>query len=189
MLSLVFKSIIRIWPMSLKTIFLDRDGVINHEVGYLHKIEDFQFINGVFEACLQFQSLNFQIVVISNQSGISRGYYSESDFHKVNNWMLDQFKRQGINILDVFFCPHGPKDGCECRKPKPGMLFQAKQKHGIDMSRSWMIGDTETDMIAANAAGINDTILVRSGHDIDAKNSSAKYILNSIKEAQSIINH
>ena len=69
------------------------------------------------------------------------------------------------------------------------MLFQAKQKHGIDMSRSWMIGDTETDMIAANAAGINDTILVRSGHDIDAKNSSAKYILNSIKEAQSIISH
>ena len=173
--------------MSIKTIFLDRDGVINHEVGYLHKIEDFQFINGVFEACLYFQSLGYEIVVVTNQSGINRGYYNESDFQKVNSWMLDQFKHQGINILDVFFCPHGPDDCCDCRKPKPGMLFKAKEKHKIDMNRSWIIGDKEADVKAANAAGINQTILVKSGHDIDAKNSNATHILNSIKEAQSVI--
>jgi len=173
--------------MSIKTIFLDRDGVINHEVGYLHKIEDFRFINGVFEACLYFQSLGYEIVVVTNQSGINRGYYNESDFQKVNSWMLDQFKHQGINILDVFFCPHGPDDCCDCRKPKPGMLFKAKEKHKIDMNRSWIIGDKEADVKAANAAGINQTILVKSGHDIDAKNSNATHILNSIKEAQSVI--
>jgi len=173
--------------MSIKTIFLDRDGVINHEVGYLHKIDDFQFIDGVFEACLYFQSLNFKIVVITNQSGIGRGYYNEIDFHQVNNWMLDQFKLRGINILDVFFCPHRPEDACECRKPKPGMLLKAKQKHDIDMNYSWMIGDKEADVKAANAAGINQTILVKSGHDIDIKNSNANHILKSIMEAQSVI--
>ena len=173
--------------MSIKTIFLDRDGVINHEVGYLHKIDDFQFIDGVFEACLYFQSLNFKIVVITNQSGIGRGYYNEIDFHQVNNWMLDQFKLRGINILDVFFCPHRPEDACECRKPKPGMLLKAKQKHDIDMNYSWMIGDKESDVKAANAAGISQTILVKSGHDIDIKNSNANHILKSIMEAQSVI--
>ena len=173
--------------MSIKTIFLDRDGVINHEVGYLHKVEDFRFIEGVFEACRHFQSLGFQIVVVTNQSGIGRGYYGEAEFHQVTDWMLKQFKDQNIDILDVFFCPHGPEDGCGCRKPKPGMLLQAKEKHDIDMSQSWMIGDKEADVIAANAAGINHTILVKSGHDIDEANSNAEYILDSIKQAQTII--
>lgn len=173
--------------MSIKTIFLDRDGVINHEVGYLHKVEDFRFIEGVFEACRYFQSLGYQIVVVTNQSGIGRGYYGEVEFHQVTDWMLQQFKDQNIDILDVFFCPHGPEDGCECRKPKPGMLLQAKEKHDIEMSLSWMIGDKEADVKAANAAGIENTILVKSGHDIDEKNSKAKHVLASIKQAQAVV--
>ena len=173
--------------MPTKVIFLDRDGVINHEVGYLHKIEDFKFIDGVFEACLAFQSSGYQIVVITNQSGIGRGYYGEQEFHQVNDWMLAQFSAQGINVLDVFFCPHGPEDGCSCRKPKPGMLLTAQEKHDIDMSQSWMIGDKEADVSAANAAGINNTILVKSGHDIDEENSNAKYVLDSIKQTQMVI--
>ena len=173
--------------MSIKVIFLDRDGVINHEVGYLHKVEDFKFIDGVFEACLSFQSLGYQIVVITNQSGIGRGYYGEQEFHQVNDWMLAQFSAQGVDVLDVFFCPHGPEDGCTCRKPKPGMLLDAKEKHDIDMSLSWMIGDKEADVTAANAAGINNTVLVKSGHDIDEENSNAKYVLDSIKQTQTVI--
>ncbi len=173
--------------MSIKTIFLDRDGVINHEVGYLHKVEDFRFIEGVFEACRYFQSLGYQIVVITNQSGIGRGYYGEAEFHQVTGWMLNQFKDQDIDILDVFFCPHGPEDGCECRKPKPGMLLQAKEKHNIEMNHSWMIGDKEADVTAANAAGIKNTILVKSGHDIDEQNSKAKHVLASIKQAQAVV--
>jgi len=155
--------------MSKKVIFLDRDGVINKEVGYLHKIEDFEFIDGVFDACLYFQLLDYQIIIVTNQSGIERGYYSENDFHIVNNWMLGQFKGLGVDILDVFFCPHGPKSNCDCRKPKPGMFNQANKKHGINMEESWMIGDKEADIQAANAASIKNTVLVKSGHAIDEK--------------------
>jgi len=173
--------------MSKKVVFLDRDGVINKEVGYLHKIEDFEFIDGVFDACLYFQSLSYQIIIVTNQSGIERGYYSENDFHIVNNWMLEQFKDQEIDILDVFFCPHGPESNCDCRKPKPGMFNQANDKHDINIKNSWMIGDKEADIQAANAAGIQNTILVKSGHAIDEKNSKAKFILNSIEQAKKVI--
>ena len=173
--------------MTIKTIFLDRDGVINKEVGYLHKIQDFEFINGVFEACLYFQLLDYQIIIVTNQSGIGRGYYDEDAFHVVNNWMLNQFKNQGINILDVFFCPHSPESNCDCRKPKPGMFNQASDKYNIDMKKSWMIGDKEADIMAANAAGIQNTLLVKSGHQIDEKNSKAKFILDSIKQVAEVI--
>ncbi|MBC8552304.1 MAG: D-glycero-beta-D-manno-heptose 1,7-bisphosphate 7-phosphatase [Candidatus Brocadiales bacterium] len=173
--------------MGIKTIFLDRDGVINKEVGYLHKIKDFEFIDGVFDACLYFQSLDYQIIIVTNQSGIERGYYSENDFHIVNNWMLEQFKGRGVDILDVFFCPHGPESNCDCRKPKPGMFNQANDKHNIDIKNSWMIGDKEADIQAANTAGIENTILVKSGHAIDEKNSKAKFVLNSIEQAKEVI--
>jgi len=173
--------------MPIKTIFLDRDGVINKEVGYLHKIEDFEFIDSVFDACLYFQSLNYQIIIVTNQSGISRGYYDKNAFHIVNNWMLGKFKNQGVNILDVFFCPHGPESNCDCRKPKPGMFNQANDKYGIDMKNSWMIGDKEADIKAANTAGIQNTILVKSGHEIDKKNSNAQFILDSIERAKEVI--
>jgi len=173
--------------MPVKTVFLDRDGVINKEVGYLHKIQDFEFIDGVFEACLYFQSLNYQIIVVTNQSGIGRGYYDEDDFHIINNWMLEQFKNKRIEILDVFFCPHDPESNCDCRKPKPGMFNQANEKHDIDMEKSWMIGDKEADVAAANSAGIKNTILVKSGHTIDEENSKAKFILDSIKQVSTVI--
>jgi len=173
--------------MSKKVIFLDRDGVINKEVGYLHKIEDFEFIGGVFDACLYFQSLGYQIIIVTNQSGIERNYYNESDFHVVNDWMLKQFKNQGVDILDVFFCPHGPESNCDCRKPKPGMFNHANDKHGIDIKNSWMIGDKEADIQAANTAGIENTILVKSGHAINEKNSKAKFVLNSIEQAKEVI--
>ncbi len=173
--------------MTIKTIFLDRDGVINKEVGYLHKIEDFEFINGVFDACLYFQSLDYQIIIVTNQSGIERGYYSENDFHTVTKWMLEQFKNKGIDILDVFFCPHGPKSACECRKPKPGMFIQANSKYDIDMESSWMIGDKKADITAANSAGIQNTVLVKSGHVIDEENSNAKFILDSIEQVKTVI--
>ena len=173
--------------MTIKTIFLDRDGVINKEINYLHKIEDFEFIDGIFDACLHFQSLGYKIIIITNQSGISRGYYSVTDYQKVTQWMLGQFKQKNINILDIFHCPHGPDSTCDCRKPKPGMFLKAKAKHNTDMEKSWMIGDKERDTIAANSAGIDNTILVRSGHRIDESNSNAKIIINSIRQAKRII--
>ena len=173
--------------MLIKTIFLDRDGVINKDINYLHKIDDFEFIDGIFDVCLYFQSLGYKIIIITNQSGISRGYYSHSDYQKVTQWMLDQFKYKNINILDVFHCPHGPDSTCNCRKPKPGMFLKAKDKHNTDMEKSWLIGDNEIDVIAANEAGIENTILVKTGHRIDESNSYARFILDSIQQSKQII--
>jgi len=173
--------------MTTKTIFLDRDGVINKDIGYLFKIDDFEFIKGVFEACRHFHQLDYKIIIISNQSGIARGYYNANDYHKLTKWMLDQFNHNSIKILDTFFCPHIPNFCCDCRKPKPGMLLEAKNKYNINMQNSWMIGDKETDIKAANLAGINNTILVRSGHSIDESNSKSRFIIDSINQSKELI--
>ena len=173
--------------MSIKTIFLDRDGVINKEINYLHKIEDFEFIDGVFETCRYLISLDYQIIVITNQSGISRGYYTEKDFQIITEWMIAEFQKNDIIILDIFHCPHLPNSNCNCRKPKPGMLLDAKYKHNIDMQNSWLIGDKEIDIIAANSSGITNTILVKSGHKINEVDSNAKYFLDSIQQSQQVI--
>ena len=173
--------------MPIKTIFLDRDGVINKEVNYLNKIDDFEFIDGIFDACLYFTNLGYKIIVITNQSGISRGFYSESDYQKITQWMLGQFKNNNIDILDIFHCPHGPDSTCDCRKPMPGMFFSAKTKHNVDMKKSWMIGDSERDIIAANAANIENTILIKSSHEINELNSNAKFIVNSINQSMQLI--
>jgi len=173
--------------MALKTIFLDRDGVINKEMNYLYKIKDFEFIDGVFESCLFFQDLNYKIIIVSNQSGVARGFFTESDYHILTKWMIKQFKSKGISILDTYYCPHLPESSCNCRKPKSGMFIKAIDKHNIDPQISWMIGDKETDIEAANLAGIKNTILVRSGHTIDEANSSAKFIVDSIKYSVNLI--
>ena len=155
---------------SKKVIFLDRDGVINEEVNYLRRINEFRFIDGVFDACLQFLDCGYQIIIITNQSGISKGYLNERKFMQITKWMTDQFRKKNIKILDIFYCPHNPEDNCACRKPNPGMFLQAKKKHNIDMAHSWAIGDKETDIVAANNSGISKTILVKSGHKFDYKN-------------------
>ena len=173
--------------MAIKTIFLDRDGVINKEVNYLHKIEDLEFIDGVFDACVYFQSLGYQIIIITNQAGIARGYFNKEDYYALTSWMLKQFQLNGIKVLDIFYCPHGPNSSCNCRKPKPGMFLEADKIHRINLKDSWMIGDKETDIQAAHKAGIEKTILVKSGHPIDMNNSKSMFIIDSIKEAIKII--
>jgi D-glycero-D-manno-heptose 1,7-bisphosphate phosphatase len=173
--------------MTIKSIFLDRDGVINKELEYLYMINEFKFIEGTFEACQYFQSLEYKIIIITNQSGIARGLYTENDFQILTDWMIAEFKKNDINILDVFHCPHLPDLNCNCRKPKPGMLFEAKFKHNVDMENSWLIGDKEADIIAANSSGIDNTILVKSGHKINETDSNAKYILGSILQSKQVI--
>ena len=101
--------------------------------------------------------------------------------------MIKQFETKGISILDTYYCPHLPYASCNCRKPKPGMLNEAINKYDIDTEMSWMIGDQETDIKAANLAGIENTILVRSGHSIDESSSDAKFIIDSIKHSINLI--
>ena len=173
--------------MTVKTIFLDRDGVINKEVNYLSNIEDFEFINGVFDACKHFQSLGYSIIIVTNQSGIGRGYYNEDDFQILTKWMLSKFKENKIEILDIFYCPHSPNNQCQCRKPNTGMFLLARDKYMIDMKSSWSIGDKESDIEASVLSGISNTILVRSGHKTDESKSKAKYFLESIYESIKLI--
>lgn len=109
--------------MQKKIIYLDRDGVINEDFGYVSKIENFKFVNGVFEACKEFLALGYEIIVVTNQSGIGRNYYSEDEFLELTKHMKNEFKKKDIDILNVYYCPHNPDDNCSCRKPKTGMIL------------------------------------------------------------------
>lgn len=150
-----------------KAVFLDRDGVINDDHGYTFRIRDFKFFDGVFPACRRFMSMGYKLVIVTNQSGIARGYYSEADFENLTDYMLNEFKQQGVYIDAVYHCPHHGQEGygdykvdCDCRKPKPGMLYTAASELNIDLSQSVMIGDKITDMIAGKAAGVKKCILI-----------------------------
>jgi D-glycero-D-manno-heptose 1,7-bisphosphate phosphatase len=150
-----------------RALFLDRDGVINLDIGYLHRAEDCVFVPGIFELVRQARKADYDVFVATNQAGIARGYYSEEMFAAFTGWMLEQFAARGAPITHVYYCPHHPTAGigdygiaCECRKPAPGMFLRAAREHGIDLSRSIMVGDAETDMAAAQAAGIPTRYLV-----------------------------
>lgn len=156
-----------------KALFLDRDGVINIEKDYLYKKEDFEFVDGIIELCKYYQSLNYLIFVVTNQSGIARRYYSEEDFLLLTQWMMQQFLEHGITITKVYYCPHHPdiSGDCRCRKPHPGMLERAQKEFDLDMTHSIMIGDKERDIEAALNAGITQTYLLDETAHI--KNSKA----------------
>ncbi|MFC0120256.1 D-glycero-beta-D-manno-heptose 1,7-bisphosphate 7-phosphatase [Pseudoalteromonas xiamenensis] len=173
-----------------KAIFLDRDGVVNVDHAYVHKADDFQFIEGVFEACKLFQANGYALVIVTNQSGIGRGYYSEAQFHELTNWMCEEFQRHGVEITGVYFCPHHPKNAqgeylreCDCRKPYPGMLLQAANEHVLDLASSVMVGDKSSDMEAAHAAGVPNRVLVRSGQKIsESCQALATHVVDSLAE-------
>ena len=170
-----------------KTIFLDRDGVINIDKHYLYKIEDFEFCENIFETCKYFQDLGYQIIIITNQSGIGRKYFTQTDFDKLTQWMLNQFKKNKIEILDIFYCPHSPEDNCDCRKPKPGMIEKACEKYDIDLDNSWMIGDKESDIELAFNARIVNSILISSEYNYQIKSLKTKNIIKNIIETKNII--
>ena len=163
----------------MKAIFLDRDGIINIDKSYVHKIEDFKFCEGIFETLQHLLSLDYLLFVVTNQSGIGRGYYSEDDFKKLTSWMLKEFMHRGIKITKVYYCPHDPNDGCECRKPKTAMFERAKKEFGIDMQNSWMIGDKLSDIEAGKNAGILNTVFINN-HICKESSYSVKSILDII---------
>ena len=153
----------------MKALFLDRDGVINLDHGYVGKVEDFEFVDGILDCIRRLQTKGFQPIVVTNQSGIGRGYYSLEDFEKVTDFMLQKMREHGIAIerAHVFFCPHTPDRGCDCRKPAPGMFLQAKKRFGIDMAASLMLGDKPSDIEAAKAAGVGRAIPVPKNGPVD----------------------
>jgi len=154
-----------------KALFLDRDGVINIDYGYVSKIKDFKFIDGILDFIKSAQKKGYLPIVVTNQSGIGRGYYSLEDFEKLTEWMLEQMQQAGIEIdrSQVFYCPHAPEDGCDCRKPMPGMLLEAKKCFNIDMKNSWMIGDKLSDIEAAKSAGVENSYLTEKNRKLNVK--------------------
>lgn len=153
-----------------KTIFLDRDGTINVEKNYLHKIEDFEFENRAIEALKILSDLGYQLIVVTNQSGIARGYYGEEDLEKLNNYMMEELKKNGVEITACYFCPHHLEKGvgkyrveCECRKPNPGMLLKGINEYQVDIKNSYMVGDRQSDLEAGIRAGVKP-ILVKTGY-------------------------
>ena len=164
--------------MSKKALFLDRDGVINIEKDYLYKIEDFEFIDGIFDLCRFFQERDYEIFVVTNQSGIDRGYYDEDDFQVLSQWMVEAFKKETITITHVYHCPHHPdiSGPCECSKPKPGMLYDAIKTYDIDVEGSLLVGDKERDIKAGQAAGLSYTYLFTH----ESSSSSATKIVDSL---------
>ena len=151
---------------SRRALFLDRDGVINVDTGYLHRIEECEFIPGVFDLARRAHALDYAIIVVTNQAGIARGLYSEQIFETFMQWMRAEFDAQGAPLTDVYHCPHHPEVGgallrmrCACRKPAPGMLLRAAQEWNIDLAASMLVGDSVTDIEAAQAAGVQRRVL------------------------------
>ena len=138
-----------------KALFLDRDGTINIDYGYVFQPEKFHLVDGIIDLCKKAQEKGYLIIVITNQSGIARGYYTDSEFQKLNNYMISLFARKGVKITDVLYCPEleGPR-----RKPECGMFIEAMEKYNIDMAKSVSIGDKDRDIEAGRKAGVGKNL-------------------------------
>ena len=152
--------------MHSPAIFLDRDGVINHNYGYVYKQENFDFIEGIFDIALHAHKLKYKLIIITNQAGIGRGYYTEEQFHHLTAWMCDQFSIAGSHIEHVYYSPYHPTEGIGkylkddySRKPNPGMILQAQNDFSIDLGSSILMGDKVSDIQAGIAAGVGTNLL------------------------------
>ena len=152
-----------------RALFLDRDGVVNIDHGYVHRVEDFHFHPGIFQLCRAAQTLEYRIVVVTNQAGIGRGYYTESAFVALTRWMVGRFAEEHVEIAGVYYCPCHPVDGiagynndCFARKPRPGMVLRAAADLALDLTSSILVGDRESDISAARTAGVGVKILLGS---------------------------
>jgi D-glycero-D-manno-heptose 1,7-bisphosphate phosphatase len=144
-------------------IFLDRDGTITEEVGYLNHLSRFRLLDGVASAIRRLNESQLPVVVVTNQSGVGRGYFPEQLVRDVHERMKAELSDAGAHVEGVYYCPHVSADDCECRKPKPGMLQQAARELALDLSRSFVVGDRHADVELAHVVGAR-SILVRSGY-------------------------
>lgn len=163
-------------PCARPAAFLDRDGVINTDHGYVAKWDDFEFLPGAEDAMRGLRSLGFRLVIVTNQSGIGRGYYTETDVDTLHQTLIAHCAAMDVEIAGIYYCPHHPSEAkgdylqlCECRKPAPGMLLTASKELNIDLDVSIMVGDKPSDMEAAQRAGVGKRFQVTQGSaDADA---------------------
>ena len=144
-----------------KAVFLDRDGVLNKELGdYVCRLEDFQLLDN-FEALKKLQDKGYLLIVATNQGGLAKGWYTEETLAQMHQHLRNEYHKHGVEITDIFYCPHHPDftGVCDCRKPKPGLLLQGIAKYNIDPAQSYFIGDRERDVEAGTAAGIKGILI------------------------------
>ncbi|HSY68993.1 MAG TPA: HAD family hydrolase [Edaphobacter sp.] len=153
--------------MRKRALFLDRDGVVNEEVGYLHRADEVRFVNGIFALCRTAAGLGYRLIVVTNQAGIARGYYSEADFEVLMEFMRGKLRAEGVELDAVYYCPFHPEHGVgryrqehEDRKPGTGMLRRGAREFGVELSESVLVGDRCSDVGAANAAGLRQAFLM-----------------------------
>jgi D-glycero-D-manno-heptose 1,7-bisphosphate phosphatase len=171
-----------------RALFLDRDGVINEDRAYVHRIEDFRFTDGIFDTAAVARELGFALVVVTNQAGIGRGLYDWSDFHRLTAWMSGEFARRGTPLTQVYACPYHPEARAPYRvadhpdrKPNPGMLVRAIREHGFDPTQCLLIGDKEIDITAGLRAGLGGTALLSAV--VEAQDTRANAVLRSHRDA------
>lgn len=171
-----------------RCLFLDRDGIINKDIGYAYKPSDIEFMPGIFQLCETFNQRGYIIIIVTNQSGIARGYYSEDDFQALNRWIEKEFLQRGIHISATYHCPHHPEISgpCDCRKPQAGMLLSAIKHYKIDPQSSIMIGDKLSDMQAAETAKIG-TKLWLCDNSNDIAQSPADIQASDLRQALALL--
>lgn len=174
-------------------VFLDRDGTLNEEVNYLHKIENFEWVPGAPEAVRRLNALGVAVLVVTNQSGVARGYYDEDTVDRLHAWMNEELSQIGATIDAFYFCPYHPEGTVEeyrslshCRKPNSGMFEEAMEDWRVDPDRSFVVGDKNTDLIPGNELGMT-TILVRTGHGEAENDAIADHAVADVGAAVDVI--
>jgi len=166
----------------LKIAFLDRDGVINIDKDYAYKIEDFEFKDGIFEFIDELKKMGYGIIIVTNQSGIGRGYYTLDQFFELDEWMRGELERSGVSVLKTYFCPHRPSDTCNCRKPKPGLIERAKNEFDISLEDSILIGDKISDINAGINGGVGKNILLKGKVGEDYSFEKADFVADNFEQ-------
>lgn len=184
----IIKQILGVYAkLQVKAIFIDRDGTINdNRDGYVHRIADFDYLPGALKALRLLSRTDYKIIIVTNQSGIGRGYYTQKAYDKLMKFMLADFRQKKIRIDKVYFCPHHPADRCDCRKPKVGLLLKAVRDFGVSLNDSWLIGDDDCDVVMGREANVktikigplNSKLKVRPNFVASDLAAAAKIILN-----------
>jgi D-glycero-D-manno-heptose 1,7-bisphosphate phosphatase len=145
-------------------VFLDRDGTLVRDIGYVHRVQDYALLPGVVPGLLRLKGAGFTLAILTNQSGIGRGLFTQAEFEAFQRQLLADLARQGVAIEHTLHCPHRPEDGCGCRKPAPGLLWRARDALGADLARSWLVGDAERDVQAARNAACAGAVRIAAKH-------------------------
>jgi histidinol-phosphate phosphatase family protein len=169
--------------MAESAVFLDRDGTMNKDVPYCSRPEDFHLFPGTARAVRLLNEHGYKVIVITNQSGIARGYFTEEMLGSIHQEMLNQLAKENARIDAIYYCPHHPDDNCECRKPKPKMILQAATEHDIDLRRSFMVGDKPLDVALGQNAGCRTVLIPSDPADTESEPCSPDYIAPDLYKA------